>query len=64
MADAIAQGKTAGVFTGKPRGKAIVTGAAAGHARERSAYPDAYPRFATDRNATKILDFAGAAGVD
>ena len=27
MADAIAQGKTAGVFTGKPRGKAIVTGA-------------------------------------
>jgi integrase len=26
MADAIAQGKTAGVFEGKPRGKAIVTG--------------------------------------
>src|SRR5262249_54934334 len=29
MADAITQGKTAGVFNGKPRGKAIVTGAPA-----------------------------------
>jgi integrase len=28
MADAITQGKTAGTFTGKPRGKAIVTGGA------------------------------------
>jgi integrase len=33
MADAITQGKTAGVFTGKPRGKAIVTGGAAAAAR-------------------------------
>ena len=33
MADAIAQGKTAGVFSGKPRGKAIVTGGAGAAAR-------------------------------
>jgi hypothetical protein len=33
MADAIAQGKTAGVFTGKLRGKAIVTGGAVAAAR-------------------------------
>ena len=37
MADAIAQGKTAGVFTGKPRGRAIVTGGAGrGCARRRA----------------------------
>jgi integrase len=33
MADAITQGKTAGTFTGKPRGKAIVTGGAGAAAR-------------------------------
>jgi integrase len=33
MADAITQGKTAGIFTGKPRGKAIVTGGAGAAAR-------------------------------
>lgn len=33
MADAIAQGKTAGVFTGKARGKAIVTGGTVAAAR-------------------------------
>jgi Arm DNA-binding domain/Phage integrase family len=33
MADAITQGKTAGMFTGKPRGKAIVTGGAGAAAR-------------------------------
>jgi integrase len=33
MADAITQGKTAGVFNGKPRGKAIVTGGAGAAAR-------------------------------
>jgi site-specific recombinase XerD len=33
MADAIAQGKTAGVFAGKPRGRAIVTGGAGTAAR-------------------------------
>jgi integrase len=33
MADAITQGKTAGKFTGKPRGKAIVTGGAGAAAR-------------------------------
>jgi hypothetical protein len=33
MADAITQGKTAGVFTGKPLGKAIVTGGAGAAAR-------------------------------
>jgi integrase len=33
MADAITQGKTAGVFIGKPRGKAIVTGGAGAAAR-------------------------------
>ena len=33
MADAIAQGKTAGVFRGKPRGRAVVTGGAGTAAR-------------------------------
>jgi site-specific recombinase XerD len=33
MADAIAQGKTAGVFAGKPRGRAVVTGGAGTAAR-------------------------------
>ena len=33
MADAIAQGKTAGVFRGRPRGKAVVRGGAAAAAR-------------------------------
>jgi hypothetical protein len=33
MADAIAQGKTAGVFRGRPRGKAVVSGGAAAAAR-------------------------------
>ena len=33
MADAIVQGKTAGVFTGKPRGRAMVTGGAGAAAR-------------------------------
>lgn len=33
MADAIAQGKTAGVFRGQPRGKALVRGGAAAAAR-------------------------------
>ena len=33
MADAIAQGKTAGIFIGKPRGRAVVTGGAGTAAR-------------------------------
>jgi site-specific recombinase XerD len=33
MADAIAQGKTAGIFKGKPRGRAVVTGGAGTAAR-------------------------------
>jgi integrase len=33
MADAIAQGKTAGIFVGKPRGKALVTGGKGAAAR-------------------------------
>jgi hypothetical protein len=33
MADAIAQGETAGVFRGRPRGKSVVKGGAAAAAR-------------------------------